>query len=576
MKTNRLFSLLSICILLLSACHKKDAPPSLTADKSAINLGAAAGKEYLQITSNVEWSLSGLPTGVTATPSTGKGDARIELAYPANTAIEAVTATLAISATGVPTVNIAYKQMGSAPTIFADKSTITEDGAGKTEAVVITSNVPWKLTLPEGLDWIAVDKTAGAAGTTTITFTVIENRIGKERKATLSLGEALGTTSMLDLSFTQLQREVTITSWSNKGKGGAIILMEGKGFSPVKEENQVTINGVPATIDQATPDWLRVIVPAKAGSGNIVVNVNSKTSPSLAFTYDWVWRVTNYAGNGSTDVLNYPGSLVVDDNFNLYVAEWNSFKISKVEPNGAITLFAGDGQGYHNDVDPTKAKFASFTGMAIDKTGNIYVADHGNSAVRKIATTGEVTTRVKYPTDARPYALAPDDAGNIYVSLDDRNQIDLARADGTFSSTGIAYQPRGITVDRLGNLYMFNMLDFKVYKNTPAGGITYYTGAGFGKADGASGVARFAEVRSMVVDKDGVLYVCDHNNSAVRMIDTDGSVTTIAGKLGVAGDLNGVGDAARFSSPMSIVLDKEGNLYVADGINNKIKKLTKE
>lgn len=577
MKTNRLFSFLSFCILLLAACHKNDGPPpSLTVDISALNLTADAGKTYLQITSNVEWSLSGLPTGVTAKPATGKGDTKVEITYPANTGAEAITATLALSATGVNTINIAYKQLGSAPSILADKTTIVENGAGKTETVVITANTAWKLTMPEGLNWIAADRTAGGAGATTITFTIAQNRVAKERTATIAFSEALGTASLANIAFTQLQPDIIINARTNNLGGGESMFIEGSGFSPVKEENTVTISGKPATVVEATPELLRVTVPAKAGNGALVVKAGTKTSQQIEFTYHWVWRAFTYAGNGSSLVLNSPGALVVDNDLNLYVAEWNSFKISKIDPNKSITLFAGAGQGYIDATDPTQAKFQTFESMTIDKTGNIYVTDAGNLAVRKIATDGKVTTQRLYASDEKPYGLTSDETGNVYMSAPAKNNMQLLLTNGSSVYFTTTQQPHTIAVGN-NNLFMFDMTNFKFYKKNLTTGIeALYSGAGFGREDGPAGVAKFGEIRSMVVDKDGVIYVCDYSNSAVRMIATDGTVTTISGKLGTGGDGNGLGEAARYSGPNGMAIDKNGDLYVADAGNNKIKKLVKE
>ncbi|MDF2192418.1 IPT/TIG domain-containing protein [Paraflavitalea sp. CAU 1676] len=580
MKFNRLFSLLSICILLLAACNKKDAPPStLTADKSAINLTAAAGKEYLQVTANVEWSLSGLPTGVTATPASGKGDTKVEIVYPANTSVEPVTGTISLTATGVPTVTILYKQLGSAPSILSDKTTVTADPAGKTETVVITSNVAWKLTLPAGMNWIAADKTAGAAGSTTITFTIIENQIGKEREAAVSFTEALGTTALANIGFKQLQPDVVITSRTAGAKGGGLVVIDGLGFSPVKEENIVTINGQPATITKAEHNHLELTVPAKAGSGNIVVKVNAKTAAPVSFTYQWVWRSTTFAGTGDAAVLDAPGALVVDSDNNLFVAEMAKYRIKKISSGGSIELFAGSGvEGNSDDDIAANATFGRIVGLTMDKNKNLYAVHYTAAALRKITPAGKVTTIERYGYLGNPFSVAVDGDDNVFVTQADLDNVRKITPGGAFYDFPVAPgSPIGIAVDKNNIPYIFSNDNGKFYKKSSTGAFVHFTGKGYGAEDGPADQATFNSPDNIVFDADNNMYVADENNSTIRMVTPAGEVTTIAGNaFQTRADVDGVGSAARFSGAVGIAIDKNGNLYVADTGNNKIKKLTKE
>ncbi len=185
-------------------------------------------------------------------------------------------------------------------------------------------------------------------------------------------------------------------------------------------------------------------------------------------------------------------------------------------------------------VDPS---FGWTEGMAIDASGNLYVAQGGGPrSIRKITPGGVVTTL------ARP-------------------------------SEGFAW-PGQVTVDGSGNVFVAD--GAVIHKITPAGVVTAFAGTpgGWGSADGTGPAARFSWTNGVTVDGSGNLYVADTGNNTIRKVTPDAVVTTIAGTPGVAGSADGVGAAALFSDPMALALDPSGNLYVTDNRNNTIRKIT--
>jgi sugar lactone lactonase YvrE len=148
-------------------------------------------------------------------------------------------------------------------------------------------------------------------------------------------------------------------------------------------------------------------------------------------------------------------------------------------------------------------------------------------------------------------------------------------ADGMGSSAKF-YQPFGVAVDNAGNVYVADRGNFGVPKITPAGIVTTLAGLEhqMGSADGTGSDARFNDHLGVAVDGTGNVYVADTDNSTIRKITPGGVATTLAGLAGNKDDTDGVGDSARFESPFGVAVDRAGNVYVADGVNNTIRKIT--
>jgi|CZKI01.1.fsa_nt_gi hypothetical protein len=196
------------------------------------------------------------------------------------------------------------------------------------------------------------------------------------------------------------------------------------------------------------------------------------------------------------------------------------------------------------------AQFYGPEGVAVDGSGNVYVADHFNNTIRKIAPGGVVTTL----------------AGTAGVT-------------GSADGMGPAAQfngPVGVAVDGGGNVYVADTLNYSVRKITSGGVVTTLAGtAGTpGSADGTGSAARFDRPLCAAVDGSGNVYVTDDNNNTVRKITPGGVTTTLAGTAGVRGSTDGTGPAAQFSSPAGIAVDGGGNVYVVDLYNCTIRKIT--
>jgi serine/threonine protein kinase, bacterial len=261
--------------------------------------------------------------------------------------------------------------------------------------------------------------------------------------------------------------------------------------------------------------------------------------------------VSTLAGNIRAGAINsvginasffQPSCVAVDVSGNVYVADDGNNLIREISPNGTVTTIAGSGAAGFVNGNGTTASFNAPQGIALDATGNIYVADYGNNLIRKIDAGGTVTTF----------------AGN-------GNQ-------GQADSTGTAasfYKPAALTVDALGNVYVADYGNNVIRKITPAGATTTFAGSGLtGSADGTANKASFNGITGLTADASGNLYVADYGNNCIRLISPSGAVTTLRSGSG------NTGNVLVFKHPYGVALDAAGNIYVSDYGDNTIQKVT--
>ena len=311
-------------------------------------------------------------------------------------------------------------------------------------------------------------------------------------------------------------------------------------------------------------------------------------------------------GTAKQSRLNHPSKIVLDRTGNLFVSEEGNNTIRKISVEGIVTTYAGSGK--EGKVNNTKALMASFhgpSGMTFDKAGNLYVADIYNHQIRKIDINGAATVfagngkqgfvnanNVMNASFAFPVDLAMDADGNILVVDEGNNAIRKISAAGvvsTYAGTGFAgaqddanglkasfNQPNGIAIDLKGNVFVADQLNHRIRKISVAGAVSTFAGSGIaGSADNSVGMlANFNHPRTIAIDKLGNLFVGDVANNKIRKITEAGVVTTLAG-TGAAGSRDdSLGVQAGFYFPNGLALDESGNLFVADQLNNKIRKVS--
>jgi hypothetical protein len=253
-------------------------------------------------------------------------------------------------------------------------------------------------------------------------------------------------------------------------------------------------------------------------------------------------------GTGTAAKFNNPTAVASDGSGNLYVADEQNHLIRKIVlSTGVVTTIAGSGQGT-SDGTGTAAKFRGPSGIDIDVSGNMYVADYYNHRIRKIVLATGVVSTV---------------AGN-----------GIGYADGT-GTAALFSRPRGLALDFNGNLYVSEFSNHSIRKIVLATGVvTTLAGNGTdGFVDGTGTAARFTNPGGLAFDGVGNLYVADQNNKRIRKIVlATGEVTTIAGD-GTTGTANGQGTTAKFTAPVGVAQDVTGELYVSN--DHSIRRLSR-
>ena len=301
-----------------------------------------------------------------------------------------------------------------------------------------------------------------------------------------------------------------------------------------------------------------------------------------------------------------PWGVVTDSAGSLYVADLEDSRVRKVS-NGLIDAAAGNGvYGYSGDNGPAlSAELAYPYGVAVDAAGNLYIADTNNSRIRKVSN-GAISTvagngtagysgdngpatsaQLNYPT-----AVAVDAAGDLYIADTQNNRIRKVSngAIVTIAGNGTAgysgdngpaaaaqlNSPYGVALDSAGNLYIADRYNSRIRK-VSNGAIVTVAGNGASGYSGDDGPATSAELSypaGVAVDSAGDLYIADGGNSRIRRV-SNGTIATIAGNgiAGFSGD-NGPATSAELYEPLAVALDSAGNVYIADDGNNRIRVLT--
>lgn len=293
-----------------------------------------------------------------------------------------------------------------------------------------------------------------------------------------------------------------------------------------------------------------------------------------------------------------PSGVAVDVAGNIYVADYGNNMIRKISASGLVSTLAGSGIEGSVNATGVLASFNRPSGVAVDPSGNIYVADYGNNAIRQISPLGVVTTLAGSDSTGSadsvgikatffsPADVALDAAGNLYVADAANNLIRMVTQAGVVSTIAgnptnsgtssilTLSNPTGIAIDRSGNIFVANFLNNNILQLNATGEINLYAGTGAaGNTNGPAANATFYFPRSVAIDAFKNVYVADATNNLIRKITSNGIVSTLAGS-GVAGAADSTGTAASFNGPAGLAVDGAGNIYVADSNNNKIRKVT--
>ena len=301
-------------------------------------------------------------------------------------------------------------------------------------------------------------------------------------------------------------------------------------------------------------------------AGNIFIadtfNAVRKVAPSgMISTVAGSYQAAGYSGDGGAATkasLYSPAGLAVDGAGNLYIADLGNNRVRKVLPDGTITTVAGGGSPATSNGDggpATNAKLSAPGSVAIDASGSIYISEggFGASRIRKVSANGTISTI----------------AGNGALSFS---------GDGGPATSAALNVPLGIALDAAGNLYIADGGNSRIRKVSASGIITTVAGKSTFSFSGDGGPATSAGLNAptwVAVDSAGNLYITDAGNERVRMVNTTGIITTIAGNgvLGTSGD-GGPATSARLNVPFGIALGTGGTVYVSEGGSGRVRMLT--
>lgn len=349
-------------------------------------------------------------------------------------------------------------------------------------------------------------------------------------------------------------------------------------------------------------------------------NNSTTTSVTESYTNGDIYTIagngaTGYSGDGGAATsaeLSFPSGVAVDKLGNIYIADNSNNVIREVNAGGIISTIAGTGTaGFSGDGGAaSSAQLNLPVGVAVDSSGNVYIADYNNQRIRKITTSGIISTYagngiIGFSGDGAaassaeldmPYGVAVDITGNVYVADENNNRIRIINTSGTistfagngtqgYSGDGAAAtaaelnNPGGVAVDRSGNVYIADDNNERIRKVNTSGIILTFAGNGIAGFYGDGGPAVSAELYrpgGVTVDTSGNVYIADVINNRIRIVTPAGNISTYAGNgtQGYIGD-NGAAVLAELNLPTGVASSISGNIYIADNNNQVIREIYK-
>ena len=324
--------------------------------------------------------------------------------------------------------------------------------------------------------------------------------------------------------------------------------------------------------------------------------------------------IAGFSGNGGAATaakINNPTGIAFDANGNTYISDYNNHQIRKVNASGVITTVVGTGTaGFSGDGGPAiNAKLSLPSTLIFDNAGNMYIVDGGNGAIRKVTPSGIISTVVGTGTNGYsgdgglatsaqlnyPCGVYIDAAGNMYIPDRSNHRVRKVNTSGiisTYAGTGTGgfsgdgaaataaklNMPNGVTFDAAGNAYIADAYNNRIRKVTPGGVISTFAGTGTAGASGDGGAATAAQLNKpfgLTFDGAGNSYISDFQNHKIRKINQAGIISTLAGTGtgGYSGD-GGISTGAKINSPEKVTVDAIGNIYIPDAGNQRVRIIT--
>ncbi len=437
-------------------------------------------------------------------------------------------------------------------------------GGSGTVAVTAGAGCPW--TAVSNASFITVTSGSSGSGNGTVGYTVAASA-GADRTGTITIA---GITFTVNQSTVACSYTISPTSQLHSASSGsgsvAISTSSGCVWTVTSNDAWITTtvtNGSgPFTLTYSvatnTTGSSRTGTLTVAGQTFTVTQAASPVKPGGFITTVAGNGTAGYSGDGgaaTAAMLRDPYSVALDSAGNLYIADSSNHRVRKVDPNGTITTVAGTGDpGFSGDGGPAaSAMLNSPYGLSVDKSGNLYIADRANYRIRRVSPDGTINSI----------------AGNGRSGFS---------GDGGLATNASVSDVYGMALDASGNLFIADRNNHRIRRITPGGVISTVAGNGIFGFSGDGGLATFASLafpEGVALEASGNLYIADWNNNRVRRVSTSGIITTAAGNGAgtFAGD-NGPAISASVSLPRGVAVDASGNLYIADGDNNRIRRVS--
>jgi sugar lactone lactonase YvrE len=484
-------------------------------------------------------------------------------------------------------------------------------GSVTSAVATLTVHLPPALTTQPQSQFIVngqpASLTVSASGTPPLLYQWFQNGTNLQDNGNLS-GSATSNMT-LNAADTNSIGDYTVVVTNAYGSATSMVAVISVGFAPsiaTQPSNQTVFASSTLTLSMGA-----------SGTGPFAWQwqLNGTNLPNILITTVAGTNSSGYSGDGGPAVnaqLTFPYGVALDGLGNLFIADENNGRIRKVGTNGIITTAAGtNSKGYSGDGGPAvNARLSSPYGVAMDSLGDLFIADYGDNLIRKVGTNGIITTVAgSYPlsgysgdggpaVNARlssPSGVAVDSLGNLFIADQGNYRIRKVGTNGIITTVagtnsggysgdgGPAVnaslsQTTGVALDSLGNLFIADQGNYRIRKVGTNGIITTVAGTntwGYSGDGGPAVNATLYKPSGVAVDVFGNLFIADYYNNRIREVGTSGIITTVAGTSSASYSGDG-GPAANASlyHPFGVALDSLGNLFIADEINNRIRKVT--
>jgi len=492
--------------------------------------------------------------------------------------------------------------------------TITASYSGNANFIASTSAAFTQVVSPDSTSTTVVSSSANSTSVfgRRVTFTVTVGALAP------GAGTPTGTVQ-LQVDGHNLGGQLTLDANANASLSTSALPVGGHSITAVYsgDSHYLASNGLlPGTISTfAGNGTLQYLLPGPAkaallsnplgvavdGSGNLFIadtnnnvvrKVDSKTG--VISTFGPQLNLSNY------DAFTLVG-LVCDAAGDLFIADIGDSVVVKVSPAGIVTTVAGTfgAFGYSGDGGAaTAALLNSPGGLAVDAAGDLFIADSGNSVIRKVSAAGIITTvagngTLGYgdkgdggPATAaallEPIAIATNAAGDLFIA-DTFNNV-IRKVDGhtgiiSTVAAGLVYYPQGVAVDAAGNLFIADVYDEVIREVSTSGVVTTVAGTsgvpGYSGDGGAASAAQLSSPTALALDAAGNLFIADANNNVIRRVNPAGAIATVAGggSLAYVGN-GGPATNAVVNAPQAVAVDAAGDLFIVDTLNDVIREVS--